>query len=395
MLKAILFLALFVSFLSANDALLNFLKQESLNLDRQKSKEEASKLRLEWVSPLNLTYQESYNNDIEPAKRIKGVSVILSQPFFRSGGIIYAIKYANKFEKLNELLVDIKEKELKKSVIFLIYSLRKIELLQKKQELLIANVDIDIERKRELFNHGLLDSNTLDRALLDKNQYTMQLLELESQKSELLKNLKDISDVDYKSIALPIFEKISKEEYLANNMELKRANIFSEQQRFRKNAFITSFLPTVALNIKYNKQYGEIGFNKEYWNDYTTIGISASMPLFDINMPSKIESYRIDYLKAALEIKEKELSELNNYENILRQVDIIQNKLEISKKDEELYEELLKDAKDRLNAGETTKLDIQTLKNSKDIKSLDKQIFFIEKQLKLLELYARVNNGAF
>jgi hypothetical protein len=42
------------------------------------------------------------------------------------------------------------------------------------------------------------------------------------------------------------------------------------------------------------------------------------------------------------------------------------------------------------SAGMKTASDVQTLKNSKEIKSLDMKIYDIEKQLELLEIYDRL-----
>ncbi len=383
--------------LCAESPYLNSIKDDQLRLDKEKLKEDSSKLRYDWVNPLTGSYSESKNNDYDPNQYTKTYGISVSQPIFRSGGIWYAIKYANKYEEQGELANKIKEKELIKSAISLIQTLRKFDLQIKKQGLLVENAKIDIFRKRELFNSGLADSGTLDRAILDKNTYETQLLEIETQRSDMLKSLKDISDADYKSIELPVLEALTKEQYMDRNMLLKQMDAVSEQQRYRRNAYITSFLPALSLNANYYHQKIEnspLATQREGWNDYATVGFSVSMPI-DLVTITKVEVYRIDYLKSSLDAKEQELKEQNLFENLVAQIGIVDKKLKLAESDYALYEGLLKDVKDRLEAGEKTQLDVDTLANSKNIKELDKKIYAIDRQIKLLEIYAKVENEGF
>jgi hypothetical protein len=48
--------------------------------------------------------------------------------------------------------------------------------------------------------------------------------------------------------------------------------------------------------------------------------------------------------------------------------------------------------KDLVGAGEKTQLDADIMSNSLQIRRLDQQIYGIDKQLKLLQLYIRVEN---
>jgi len=62
----------------------------------------------------------------------------------------------------------------------------------------------------------------------------------------------------------------------------------------------------------------------------------------------------------------------------------------MARKDEALYRRLLKSTKNFVTAGEKTKLDIQTMRNSLEMKKLDRRIYYMDKQLQLLKLYAKV-----
>jgi hypothetical protein len=62
----------------------------------------------------------------------------------------------------------------------------------------------------------------------------------------------------------------------------------------------------------------------------------------------------------------------------------------LAKADEALYRKLLASTKALAEAGEKTDQDVRTMRNSLAIKRLDRRIYYLEKQLQLLKLYAKV-----
>ena len=64
----------------------------------------------------------------------------------------------------------------------------------------------------------------------------------------------------------------------------------------------------------------------------------------------------------------------------------------MAKKDEKIYRNLLRLTKNLVSAGEKTSLDADIMSNSLQIRKLDQKIYAIDKQLKLLQLYIRVEN---
>jgi len=64
----------------------------------------------------------------------------------------------------------------------------------------------------------------------------------------------------------------------------------------------------------------------------------------------------------------------------------------LAQKDERLYRRLYKRTKDLVKAGEKTKQDVQTMRNSLKIKKLDRRIYALEKQQQLLKLYTKVSH---
>ena len=69
---------------------------------------------------------------------------------------------------------------------------------------------------------------------------------------------------------------------------------------------------------------------------------------------------------------------------------MIEERLQITREDLEVYASILKIINEEKQAQIKTQSDVDTLQNSQKIKSLDLKIYEIEKQLELLELYAKL-----
>ena len=87
---------------------------------------------------------------------------------------------------------------------------------------------------------------------------------------------------------------------------------------------------------------------------------------------------------------------INNYvtePHVFEYLDILDKKIQLARKDEKVYKNLYRLTKDLAHAGEKTSLDADVMYNSLQIRKLDQQIFEIDKQIKLLMLYVRVENA--
>ena len=69
---------------------------------------------------------------------------------------------------------------------------------------------------------------------------------------------------------------------------------------------------------------------------------------------------------------------------------MLDERLQITKDDLEVYDSILKIINEEKNAQIKTQSDLDTLQNSQKIKSLDLKIYEIEKQLQLLEMYVKL-----
>jgi outer membrane protein TolC len=122
-----------------------------------------------------------------------------------------------------------------------------------------------------------------------------------------------------------------------------------------------------------------------------TIGLNISIPL-DIRTFNDVQSQRIEYLKSKIELNNQQLEEENFYKTAQANIAMLEQKQEIAQEDYKLYGSLLDDITQAANAGLSAPADVQTLENSKQIKSYDIQILELEKQIQLLQLYAKVSS---
>jgi len=387
--KHLVSVSLLVGILSASDnsSLLSSLKQEKLNIDRQKIELESDNLKYDWVKQVMGAYSTSnYNGRSGTVDSSSTLSITIDQPIFRSGGIYYAIQYAGANREFLRLSITLSEQDLIKSVISSWLFIKKYDLQIQRQQYLIANAKIDIIRKKEQYESGFLDSSFLDQAILTKSGLEKSLIDMESLRYSQLMIFKSLSDSDYMSITPPTFTMIDKSKYLNSSILLKQQNADRQRAEYLKKMTIANYLPTVSLSAGYY----DTDNNLDTGDSYSQIGLKISMPLIDINRGRTIEMSQLDYLKSKIQMKDKELEESNLYQDYVKKIELLNKKINIVSNDAKLYDSLLVSTRELFEAGENTKYDVENLENSKQAMLLDKKIYEIDVQQTLLELYAKM-----
>jgi len=161
----------------------------------------------------------------------------------------------------------------------------------------------------------------------------------------------------------------------------------------QKGVRIAKYLPRVSFTAGYNWNNSEQQFkfksniqtstNDSQYYDY---GIRINIPL-DFNAFRDIESAKIDFLKARVVAEDRKREFTALFEQVLKNIENFDKKITLSKENIELYSKLLTDTKRLFKAGYKTEYDVETLSNSLKIQELDTQIYEIDKQLELLNLY--------
>ncbi|WP_456389805.1 TolC family protein [Hydrogenimonas sp.] len=374
------------------DTLLSMFKQKQLELDRKKSSADSGQLEYSWINPIRLRYSDSRSTQFDRTQTNRAFSVTVDQPIFKSGGIWYAIKYAKATRRVGYLGVETQRRTLIKQTVAALINIRKNEYQIEKQRLLIENDRIDILRKKEQFLSGDLDSGFLDQAILKKNQDTLALYGLQDILSSLHTQFSNLSDMDPNRVRLPRFTLMTKKRFMKDNVDLAQARAQIDQKSYFETMTWARYLVTLSLQGSYVKPYENSsvfgGSIPHALDAYTNYGFSISIPI-DVTSYYTIESSRVDYLRAKIDLADKRREASNGYENVRKRIAIVDRKISLAREDENLYDSLVKSTSEKVEAGEMTQYDLETMENSRTIRRLDQKIYDLEKQLVLLDLYEK------
>lgn len=374
---------------------LSELKEEQFALEQRNIDAQSATLRDSWIQPIRLSYTHMKSDPYGSDQINKNAVITLDQPIFKSGGIYFAVKFAEASHQNATDSLEQQRRMLIKQAVTLLMQLRQTELMIQKQELTIANAGINLEQKRELYMNGQIDSGFLNSAMIESNGATQALYELQNAKERLLSSFKSISDLDPATAPLPRLELIEQGDFLARNIDIKALESARERERYNKAVTVAKYLPQLNLVAGYNREISKgvifqgLGTVPPTREEYYNYGFKLSMPL-DINSISDTESARVTYLKSqvVLDDKKRELRAL--YEQVAQNIKHHDRKIALAHSNSELYMELLKETRDLYEAGYKTEFDVQNLENSVAIQKLDTQIYEIDKQIELLNLYEKI-----
>lgn len=371
-------------------------KKILFDYEYKSNEKETDKLSKSWISPIVVSYNKNFSEQFGNDPIIMDTfRVTIDQPIFKSGGIYFAIKYAEALRNANKTQIDISKKEMIANAISLLLNIKKSKLEQEKLLLLIKNAQIDILQKKDSYEAGIIDSSFLDQAILQANQYQTNYLETQTALASLNQQFKVLSNKDPKKIKLPKFKLIAPKDYRLGNLEIKRDKLRVEEKNYNLKMTWAKYLPTISVQGTYtngdiNPLFG--GGNSSLKERYNTYGFTVSMPI-NINMFTDIESQRVNYLKAQTTLIEKKKEAKLEYNLVLEKIKLIDKKIELAKKDEKLYKRLYQTSKNFAIAGEKTSLDASTMYNSYQVRKIDEKIYNLEKQLELLNLYKKTKYG--
>jgi len=356
---------------------------------------ESDKLSKSWINPIQLRYSKNYTTQFGDKTIHTGTySVTIDQPIFRSGGIYYAIKYSDALRHANQSDITLQRRKLIGDAVSILFNLKKTKLEQKKMRLLIKNDTIDIRQKRDSYEAGLLDSSFLDQAILKKSQDEATLLEMELNLLELKQRFSLLSDKNPEKLKLPVLKLMSKERYTEENLDLRTDRFRAEVSEYNEKITWAKYLPTVSVQGQYIN--GDInplfvGPGSTLQEQYYNYGFSVSMPI-DLNAFADIEASKVEKLRAAVQVLDRKETVQEEYQWIHNSLAVLDKKIALAQKDEKVYQNLFRVTKNLAKAGEKTSLDTAIMHNSLQIRKLDQQIYKIDKQIRLLTLYVRMEN---
>jgi outer membrane protein TolC len=151
---------------------------------------------------------------------------------------------------------------------------------------------------------------------------------------------------------------------------------------------MAKYLPSVNAYYNYSKYHDTD--NQNIKENSETYGLTINVPL-DSRTFNDIQSKKIDYLKSKLSLETTITDEKNFFKTNLQKLDMIEERIKITNEDIEVYDSILSIIKEEKEAELKTQSDLDTLQNSAKIKKFDKEIYQIDKQLTLLEMYVKLH----
>ncbi|MCF6173684.1 MAG: TolC family protein, partial [Campylobacteraceae bacterium] len=305
--------------------ILSGLKKSIISQDEKKNELNSDNLEKSWINSINGSFSYSNSDAITKNREESNTfSISINQPIFKSGGIYYAIKYANANRNWLRIVTKNSEQVQIKTALLAILNIKKIDLQIQKQKLLIKNAQIDILRKKEQYKSGFLDSSYLNQAILSENSLQKGLIDMKSSKFDLIKTFKTYSDKNYKDVKIPTFSLIDESVFLKSSLAILQKNSEIVKNNYLKKMTISSYLPTISFTAGYHNTH-DFGAKK-----YTTYGLNFTVPLIDINRGRSIEIKKVEYLQSKLQLQDTKRAEKENYDAVVNKIKLLKQKVQIA-----------------------------------------------------------------
>ncbi|MCG3661624.1 TolC family protein [Aliarcobacter butzleri] len=380
--KKFLYCFLFSSLLFANEKsneVLMPLKNEIRDLETKSIEEKKEVNKYEWLNDLNISLSQS--KDDENIKT-KDYSLNLNQKILDFGGISSQIDYANNLFKQEALKIKMENFEDLNTLYknFIDLKINDINILQ--NDLNIKNSEIEVDIKKSQYRNGQSDISDLNDAIMKKNLLEDSKMNLKLNKVIYENDIKKLTSYEINNLSIPSISLISKDIFLEKSTKKLYANLESQvsQNEYKKTK--SKYLP--ALNLTGAVGYQDSTTKKS--QDYYNYGASITMPL-NYTFSNDIEYSKLVYLQNR---KKEELTSIELekvYDSSIETIKQFENRINLALNDIKLYEELLELNQEEFNAGFKADEDVQTLKNSKEIRKLDIEKYKLNIKKELLYIY--------
>ncbi|MCG3683957.1 TolC family protein [Aliarcobacter butzleri] len=380
--KKFLYCFLLSSLLFANEKsneVLMPLKNEIRDLETKSIEEKKEVNKYEWLNDLNISLSQS--KDDEHIKT-KDYSLNLNQKILDFGGISSQIDYANNLFKQEALKIKMENFENLNTLYknFIDLKINDINILQ--NDLNIKNSEIEVDIKKSQYRNGQSDISDLNDAIMKKNLLEDSKMNLKLNKVIYENDIKKLTSYELNNLSIPSISLISKDIFLEKSTKKLYANLESQvsQNEYKKTK--SKYLP--ALNLTGAAGYQDSTTKKS--QDYYNYGASITMPL-NYTFSNDIEYSKLVYLQNR---KKEELTSIELekvYDSSIETIKQFENRINLALNDIKLYEELLELNQEEFNAGFKADEDVQTLKNSKEIRKLDIEKYKLNIKKELLYIY--------
>ena len=384
--KIIIF-PLFCSLLFANEMeLLQKDKKELRQIEKEVIEKKYEGAKDEWIGTINLNSSIGKNRDFtenENSDMTRSVGLSFSQSIYESGGIEYSIQYARQQLKSDLIAWENANIAIFQTIYETLLSIKKLKLQIEQSDYALKNKNIELILKKIQYEAGKVDIIDLNNAVMSKNNQQKENISLRNSLKDKEYELSKYTSLKSNEIKIIDFKIVDKEKFLRDNLNIRYENSKVELLDTAHNQLKSSYLPKVSLNTSTKYSNDE---NKEN-NESGTIGLSASMPLFDITKDAKLEKSKLEVLKQKVNVTDMQNELVYEYEQILAQINTYDEYEKTISDNLKLYEDLIMVNKSSNAAGMSADYDLEVLQNTQKINQYDLQINDINKKLQYTKLY--------
>ena len=385
--KKIIILPLFCSFLFANEIeLLQKDKKELRQIEKEIIQKKYEAAKDEWIGTINLNSTLGKNRDFtedENSDMTRSLGLNFSQSIFESGGIEYSIEYARQQLKSDLIAWENQNIALIQAIYETLLTIKKLKLQIEQSDYSLKNKEIELILKKIQYEAGKVDIIDLNNAVMSRNNQQKDNISLKNLLKDKEYELSKYTTLKSNEIRIIDFKIVDKDKFLKDNLNIRYENSKVELLDTSYKQLKSSYLPKVSLttNAKYSNDENKIN------NESGTIGLTASMPLFDITKDAKLEKSKLEVLKQKVNVTDIQNELVYEYEQILAQINTYDEYEKTISDNLKLYEDLIMVNKSSNAAGMSADYDLEVLQNTQKINQYDLQINDINKKLQYTKLY--------
>ena len=385
--KKIIILPFFCSLLFANEIeLLQKDKKELRQIEKEIIQKKYEAAKDEWIGTINLNSTLGKNRDFtedENSDMTRSLGLNFSQSIFESGGIEYSIEYARQQLKSDLIAWENQNIALIQAIYETLLTIKKLKLQIEQSDYSLKNKEIELILKKIQYEAGRVDIIDLNNAVMSRNNQQKDNISLKNLLKDKEYELSKYTTLKSNEIRIIDFKIVDKDKFLKDNLNIRYENSKVELLDTSYKQLKSSYLPKVSLttNAKYSNDENKIN------NESGTIGLTASMPLFDITKDAKLEKSKLEVLKQKVNVTDIQNELVYEYEQILAQINTYDEYEKTISDNLKLYEDLIMVNKSSNAAGMSADYDLEVLQNTQKINQYDLQINDINKKLQYTKLY--------
>lgn len=392
--KRVIILPLFCSLLFASEIeLLQKDKKELRQIEKEIIQKKYDAAKDEWIGTINLNSSLGKNRDFtenENSDMTRSMGLSFSQSIFESGGIEYSIEYARQQLKSDLIAWENQNIALIQAIYETLLAIKKLKLQIEQSNYSLKNKEIELILKKIQYEAGKVDIIDLNNAVMAKNNQLKENISLKNSLKDKEYELSKYTTLKSNEIKIIDFKIVDKDKFLKDNLNIRYENSKVELLDTSYKQLKSSYLPQVSFNTKANYSNNQ----NRAENESGSVGLSASMPIFDITKDSKIEKSKLEVLKQKVNVTDMQNELVYEYEQILTQINTYDEYEKTISNNLKLYEDLTMVNRSSNSAGMTADYDLEILQNTQKINEFDLLINDINRKLQYSKLYfkTKVNN---